>query len=241
MDEMKPTGEETKPPWEIAPALKPERLLLLDRTVRRVREDVVRVTNEKGDDKWVVGCRAYKWLWHALKEMYLSGEHPWLVVQVGMYLNVRVEGVPIRIYSGNPEGQPYDRQLQAGLRELEKLTTQRELFENEYGDACLDPDGWFWMMAVDTDELGRVLRTGVLQAHEAAIEPRDDAAIVLAPRGARRAYKPRNVYIIDEQRLSNLVSMTPTRNRPVSQSPIGIGVRQDQPGVAKGSNDEKGS
>lgn len=215
----------SKLPWEISPALKPERLQLLDRTIRRVRNEVVDVTQmwEKGDDRWVIGCRAHRWLFRELKNMHESGQHPWMDLSWhGLHFSLAVDREHIRIYSGDPEGRPSERHLAACLRELERRAAdadaQRSLFSTiaDYDQHTPDNIGWFWMLAVDTDEEGRVLRTGVLQANENR--------------------EPRNVYIIDD-RVSAIGTVTPTR-RPVELPPVDIGVYT--PNVETGGKGDNG-
>lgn len=210
---------DAKPPWEISAALQPERLELLDQIVRKTRADVVAATDkpERGDDSWVVGCRAHRWLQKTLKDMHDSGEYPWLTVETeGLYTSVKFEREPIRIYRGDPNGRPEERHLRAALRELERSASssasQTDLF------ARIDDDrenvGWFWMFACDTDDMGAVLRTGVLQAHE--------------------HHKPRNVYILDEK-IRTLATMR-RRREAIQLPPVDVDIHL--PNVASSEDDD---
>lgn len=66
-------------PWESFPSLHEGRLRIIAEIIRDVRSECVR-THEpsKGDEPWVLGCRAYRRTCFALAEA--AKEHDWLTL-----------------------------------------------------------------------------------------------------------------------------------------------------------------
>jgi hypothetical protein len=182
-------------PWELNPALKRERLVLLARLVAENRNKVfAEADREAGDTNWGLACRAHERLGHALVRLAEAGKQPWLAVsREGLYLMPRIEGVPIRPYRGAPD-RPASRHLDALRAELERNPPKQVMFS--FMDAA-DQDGpWFWLMALETNETGQVSRVTYLQVNEANVTrhawvcPLDEPVEVVPER--RRAAPPKS-------------------------------------------------
>lgn len=154
----------TTEPWTICPSFTDVRLRALACEIVRAREEVLREYRpEKGDDPWCLGCRAYRWTCHAIAGLADSGAHGWLRVrEQGLSFTILIEDEPIRFFCGEPE-RPTRRSLQRGVRDL---LAQENLafYEEELGSSGL---GWFWLLAIETDEAGHPIRVVLLQANGA--------------------------------------------------------------------------
>jgi hypothetical protein len=156
-------------PWELNPVLKQERLVVLARVVVETRNKVFAEANrDEGDTNWGLGCRAHERLGHALERLVKDAKgtaHPWLTVnREGLYLMPLIEGVAIRPYRG-PADRPSARHLDAVRFEHSRRQPKQVMF------SFMEPvetDGpWFWLMAMETDAEGKVLRVVFFQANEA--------------------------------------------------------------------------
>lgn len=68
-----------------------------------------------GDGPWNGGCTAYKRSCYALELLELSGEHPWLTVQVSnLSCHLFIGGVSVTFYRGD-EDHPHTRALHRAL------------------------------------------------------------------------------------------------------------------------------
>lgn len=153
-------------PWELSPALKQERLVILARLVADTRNKVFADANrEEGDTNWGLGCRAHERLGHALARLADDGKHPWLTVaREGLYLMPLIDGVPVRPYRGAPE-RPSSRHLDAVRNEASRAQPKQTAFSFMDG---MDADGpWYWLLALETDMRGLVVRAVYLQANDA--------------------------------------------------------------------------
>lgn len=155
-------------PWEIAPELTEERLRLIACTVDRVRNGVLEAHEpDKGDGSWGFGCRAYERTCFALSKLADAEENRgWFKVEADrLECTLRVGGVPIKFYRGDPT-DPNPRALRGGLiaslRDL--LGGQQTLFPPDARERAAS--GWFWLMAIETHGDGTVSRVLVLQARE---------------------------------------------------------------------------
>ena len=148
-------------PWELDPALKRERLVTLAREVAEARNKVF-ADCEASDTNWGLACRAHERLGNAL--LRLAGKHPWLCVdREGLYLMPLVEGVPIRPFRGAAD-RPASRHLDALRATAERNRPRQVAFS--FVDA-LDWDGpWFWLMALETNADGQVVRVTYFQAND---------------------------------------------------------------------------
>lgn len=153
-------------PWDLNPALKRERLVTLARLIAETRNKVFAgADREAGDTNWGLACRAHERLGHALVQLAASGKHPWLTVsREGLALMARVEGVPVRAYRGAPD-RPPSRQVDAIRADLERNPPKQIAFS--FMDA-VDQDGpWYWLMALESDTHGQVVRVTYLQVNDA--------------------------------------------------------------------------
>jgi hypothetical protein len=152
-------------PWELNPVLKQERLVVLARVVVETRNKVFAEANrDEGDTNWGLGCRAHERLGHALERLVRDARHPWLTVnREGLYLMPLIDGVAVRPYRG-PADRPSARHLDAVRFEHGRRQPKQVMF------SFMEPvetDGpWFWLMAMETDAEGKVLRVVFFQANE---------------------------------------------------------------------------
>jgi hypothetical protein len=184
-------------PWDLQPALREERLVTLARLVAEVRNKVfAEADREAGDTNWGLACRAHERLGHALVRTASEGTYPWLSVsREGLYLMPLIDGIPVKPYRGAPQ-KPGSRNLDAVRGETSRSQPKQTAFSFMDG---LDTDGpWFWLMALETDEAGRIAKVTFLQANEAGetrhpwVCPLDAPAPVEAPKvEPRRAAPPR--------------------------------------------------
>lgn len=109
-------------PWEIHPALTEPRLRLVARIIRDVRQDLMaNVYNpDKGDDRWNMGCMAYRRQCHAIATASETAEADWLGIldDNGLRFIFSIEGVPLRFYSGDAEKRPPGNTLRVHAPEL---------------------------------------------------------------------------------------------------------------------------
>jgi hypothetical protein len=152
-------------PWELNPALKQERLLTLARAVVETRNKVFAEANrDEGDTNWGLGCRAHERLGHALVRLAESGKHPWLTVhREGLYLMPLVEGVAVRPYRGAAD-RPGSRHLDALRGEHQRNKPRQMAFL--FMDGIVEDGPWYWLMALETDVEGQVVRVVYYQANE---------------------------------------------------------------------------
>lgn len=165
-----------RPPWEITPSLTLDRLVLIATTIADARASAREVHfPEKGDGPWSFGCVAYGRTCFALKGLEASQEHPWLSVKaVGLSCTILFDGEPIKFCTGDP-AKPSGRAVQRGL---EALTQSRlAFFEEELG---LSEGSWCWLLVIDKDVDGTVLRTVLVQV-DASGETRNQFEIPLLP------------------------------------------------------------
>lgn len=149
-------------PTDVSPCLTIERLQLLADTIVAVRVDCLEGHEpEKGDSSWTFGCRAYGRTCFAFDKLARSGEHPWLRVdREALRCTLTVEGEPIRFFRGDAD-KPSARTVRRGLEEAMRQG-KLPFFDEEL---AAEPEGWFWMMAVETYEDGTVMRVVVVQAN----------------------------------------------------------------------------
>jgi hypothetical protein len=156
-------------PWDIDPALKPKRLLLLAQLAIDTRNQALaEADRDAGDTNWGIGCKAHERFVHRVSRLAETTERSWLRVhRDGLSLVSVIEGVAVRAYHGDSD-RPHARHVMAA---------QVELFNSAYA-AGVDPrqlslfapiepaDGerWAWLMAVETDTEGRPVRVVFFQA-----------------------------------------------------------------------------
>mgnify|MGYP000849658052 CR=1 FL=1 len=160
---MELVGSETIKPWEVDAALKPKRLILLAQVAVEARNRAFAEANrEQGDTNWGLGCKAHERFCHALSKLAEGAESPWLRVRrEGLSFNILVEDVPVRVYRGSALKPPM-RHVRAMANEARVLAErQLPLFVD-----AIEPRTWFWMMAMETWEDGRVRRSVFFQVAE---------------------------------------------------------------------------
>lgn len=153
-------------PWDLSPSLTEPRLVTLARIAVETRNRVFsEASREEGDTNWGLGCRAHERLGHALGRLAESGEHPWLTVnRDGLYLMPLIDGIAIRVFRGTPD-KPSARHLDAVRAEYERRERPRQVTFS-FMEGPVDDDGpWFWLLALDTDIEGKVLRAVYFQSN----------------------------------------------------------------------------
>src|SRR5206468_2210842 len=106
---------------------------------------------------WSLGCRVYERTIKQLAKDAMSGNMPWLTVELdGLYVTLKIGGWPLRVYRGSAE-RPTTNSLRSGAYDLEQ---QPEL----PGLPIYDQD-WFWLMAIETDRSGKATAVVVEQAN----------------------------------------------------------------------------
>jgi hypothetical protein len=153
-----------KLPWEVNPALLPQRLQLLARRAVIARNGCAdEYRPEKGDDPWCLGCRAYRWTCAEFRALASVAENPWLTMtEEGLRCTIRIGDTPLKFYRGAAE-QPNSRSLRSALLEtLAMAQTRIKFYDDEMSE---EQAGWAWLMAIDTDDEGRALQVVVFEAN----------------------------------------------------------------------------
>jgi len=152
------------PPWEVTPRLERSRMEVLAREASLARNSAADLYDPlSGDDPWSLGCRAYSRTCFRLEMLAESGEYPWLkITRRNLYFTLFVDGVPLKFYRGSAE-QPNSRTLKSGLDEALRAGQERLPFYDQ--EISREEEGWFWLMAIDTDQDGRTLQVYFLQAN----------------------------------------------------------------------------
>jgi len=147
-------------PWEVDAALLPERLRMIAIAVRDARGAAIDARDPR-DDNWCTGTRAFTWTKVSISALQRGAASGWLRTQTsGLSFTFYVGGVRMKFYRG-PADQPTANSLRSSVREM-LAQGQFEFFGDEI-DA--EEEGWFWLMAIDTDIDGRALEVVVLQAN----------------------------------------------------------------------------
>jgi hypothetical protein len=119
------------PPWKIHPALTEERLRTVAGIIRDVREGALALYDpQAGDIPWSHGCVVYARTLRALERAALREEYRgWLhvVERQGLHFVFGIGGIPVRVYSGDPERLP-DRALRRRAAEVDQMAFAFELF-----------------------------------------------------------------------------------------------------------------
>lgn len=171
------------PPWEIDRSLQPDRLQALALVAKSARNRVIDLAVEGLDNPWSLGCRAYVWTCEMLTKLAASNDGRWLRTRkAGLEFTFYVDDVAFKFYRGN-SAEPKSSSLRSGVREM--LSVNRFAFLDDEIDK--EVEGWFWLLAIDTDVEGRVLEVVALQAnaqgelrHPWSI-PLDGRVVAIAP------------------------------------------------------------
>lgn len=200
-------------PWEVNAALLPARLQVLAVAARKARDEVIGLRDDR-DDPWCCCCRAYTWTRNAFADVQNGPGADWMVAkQSGLAFTFYLDGVPMKFFRGRAE-QPKTSSLRSGVREM--LAQNRLDFLEE--EIRWENEGWFWLMAIDTDVEGRVLEVVVFQAN-AASETRYAWSVPL------------------DGRVVSVTSISDARRDGVDQEPAEIGIPGDEV-VAVGDDED---
>jgi len=92
-------------PWQIHSALAQDRLTAVAGILWRVRAEVsLRMEPGKGDTLWGAGCAAYERSCRALSDAAARDLKAWLsVARAENHFLIKIGGVPVRFYRGDPE------------------------------------------------------------------------------------------------------------------------------------------
>jgi hypothetical protein len=131
-------------PWDLESDLTQERLCVLAKIFKTVREGVKEEAHfEKGDDTWGLGTKAYERYRFAIIET--AKQYDWLHVieRSGQKFTFSVGRVPLRFYTGSSNNPP--------LRTLarRKPEMQLELALNRVRPRPNDEKEWFWRVAIE--------------------------------------------------------------------------------------------
>jgi hypothetical protein len=153
-------------PWDIDPALKSKRLLLLARLAVETRgQALAEADREAGDTNWGIGCKAHERFAHAVTRLSETTERSWLRVhRDGLSFVSFVEGIAVRAYHGAAD-RPQARHVYAAQLESRAPVDPRQLAL--FGGNEPEPEKWAWLMAMETDDEGRALRIVFFQANAA--------------------------------------------------------------------------
>ena len=119
------------PPWEIHPALTEARLRTVAGIIRDVRLGALALYDPAaGDIPWSHGCVVYARTLKALERAALREDcRGWLhvVERQGLHFVFGIGGIPVRVYSGDPERLP-DRAIRRRAAEADQMAFAFELF-----------------------------------------------------------------------------------------------------------------
>jgi hypothetical protein len=157
-------------PWDIDPALKAKRLLLLARLAVETRtQALAEADREAGDTNWGIGCKAHERFAHAVTRLSETAEGSWLRVhRDGLSFVSFIEGVAVRAYHGAAD-RPHARHVYAAQAESHREAVDPRQLALPFGHDALPPldasERWAWLMAMETDEEGRAVRVVYFQAN----------------------------------------------------------------------------
>jgi hypothetical protein len=141
-------------PWELNPELTEDRLKLIGKTIKEIRNKAISLYDpEEGDAPWSLGCRVYDRTINMLPK--LINESWFGYVKSNLYFVMLIEGTPIRFYRGNAECPPGRTLVR---NSLERQHYQMGLFG--------DDNEWFWRIAVETDHDYQTLRITIAQYND---------------------------------------------------------------------------
>lgn len=146
-----------KKPWEINPELTKDRLCLLAKIIKEVRNKAVSLYDpSEGDGPWSLGCRIYERTINKIEREAAS--LTWLkIYREKLYFVIIINDVSLRFYKGKVD-TPTGRTLRQKFPEAK---SEQLMFDFE------SQREWFWRIAVDTETDGSVLRTSLAQYDKA--------------------------------------------------------------------------
>lgn len=176
-------SSDQKLPWEVEPVLKGRRLALLAQVAIETRNRAFAEANrDEGDTNWGLGCKAHERFCYALTQLAEGAESPWLRVRrEGLSFTTFVEHVPVRVYRGSALRPPM-RHVRSMAAEARTVDDRQLSLFGLLGEPPAETTPWFWMMAVETFDDGRVQRVVFFQIEETGAtrnhwEPPPDAGL----------------------------------------------------------------
>jgi hypothetical protein len=149
--------EQDPKPWEVDAALREDRLRFIAELLLEIRGEVAYAQEpDKGDGNWGLGCRAYERTAFRLIQLASSGGYPWLQAvnpsNNRLELALSIGGCPVRYLRGDSE--------RPALRHVERAEHQYRLWPE-----ARDDEDWYWLLVLETDELGNGMRVVVEQVN----------------------------------------------------------------------------
>jgi hypothetical protein len=149
--------EQDPKPWEVDAALREDRLRFIAELLLEIRGEVAYAQEpDKGDGNWGLGCRAYERTAFRLIQLASSGGYPWLQAvnpsNNRLELALSIGGCPVRYLRGDSE--------RPALRHVARAEHQYRLWPD-----ARDDEDWYWLLVLETDELGNGMRVVVEQVN----------------------------------------------------------------------------
>src|SRR5882672_10612461 len=140
-------------PWDLHPALIPERLAFIARLIRNVRDDVADSHEpEKGDTSWGSGTRSHERQMFSITNAASGIACAWLtVIDPNLRFVFAIGGVPIRFYRGEHEHPP----ARALRRDFPEVKANCQMSFGIPGFDSMKTAGgeeFFWRLAISTDD-----------------------------------------------------------------------------------------
>jgi hypothetical protein len=149
--------EQDPKPWEVDAALREDRLRFIAELLLEIRGEVAYAQEpDKGDGNWGLGCRAYERTAFRLIQLASGGGYPWLQAvnptNNRLELALSIGGCPVRYLRGDSE--------RPALRHVARAEHQYRLWPD-----ARDDEDWYWLLVLETDELGNGMRVVVEQVN----------------------------------------------------------------------------
>ncbi len=149
--------EQDPKPWEVDAALREDRLRFIAELLLEIRGEVAYAQEpDKGDGNWGLGCRAYERTAFRLVQLASGGGYPWLQAvnptNNRLELALSIGGCPVRYLRGDSE--------RPALRHVARAEHQYRLWPD-----ARDDEDWYWLLVLETDELGNGMRVVVEQVN----------------------------------------------------------------------------
>lgn len=93
-------------PWDYHPDLSKNRLTIIGQIIADARNNVFEQFDERGDDAWALGCRAFSWVRKGITREAVGGEYPWLsIMDPSKQFIFKIGQIPVRFFRGDPDEQ----------------------------------------------------------------------------------------------------------------------------------------
>jgi hypothetical protein len=155
-------------PWEIYPALTPERLAFVGRLMRSVRAEAADSHEpDKGDTAWGLGTRGHERTIFAITNAAAGIASDWLtVIEPGLHFVFGIGGVPIRFYRGEADSPP-TKSLKRNYPEIAAQRQTAFIFPGFEAPArAKDAKEYLLRFAIETDIDGRADRIVLVEVAE---------------------------------------------------------------------------